>query len=80
MPRKKVSTTVYIEADQAARLKLLGDATRVPVAAYIREGINLVLEKYKQHLPDPPSDQDLTPAEVGTVAHDRTLSREDDRP
>ena len=80
MPRKKVSTTVYIEADQAARLKLLGDATRVPVAAYIREGINLVLEKYKQHLPDPPHSAQELPAEVGTVAHDRTLSREDDRP
>ena len=44
MPRKKISTTVYITPEQAERLKLLHDRTRVPVAEYIRQGIDLVLE------------------------------------
>lgn len=51
MARKKVSTTVYIEPEQAERLKLLHERTKVPVAVYIREGIELVLSKYDHLLP-----------------------------
>ena len=51
MPRKKISTTVYITPEQSERLKLLHDRTRVPVAEYIRQGIDLVLEKYRGALP-----------------------------
>ena len=51
MPRKKISTTVYITPEQSERLKLLHDRTRVPVAEYIRQGIDLVLEKYRPALP-----------------------------
>ncbi len=51
MARKKVSTTVYIEPEQADRLKVLHDRTKVPVAVYIREGIELVLAKYEHLLP-----------------------------
>ena len=51
MSRKKLSTTVYITPEQDARLKQLHDKTKVPVAEYIRQGIDLVLEKYKEHLP-----------------------------
>ena len=32
-------------------LKLLHQKTKVPVAEYIRQGIDLVLEKYKDALP-----------------------------
>jgi hypothetical protein len=49
--RKKISTTVYITPEQIEQLKLLHDKTKVPVAEYIRQGIDMVLEKYKQHLP-----------------------------
>ena len=42
---KKVSTTVYITPDQDRALKLLCGRTHVPVAVYIREGIDLVLKK-----------------------------------
>jgi hypothetical protein len=49
--RKKISTTVYITPEQDARLKQLHDKTKVPVAEYIRQGIDLVLEKYREHLP-----------------------------
>jgi hypothetical protein len=51
MARKKISTTVYITPEQAERLKLLHDRTRVPVAEFIRQGIDLVLEKYRGALP-----------------------------
>ena len=47
MPRKKISTTVYITPEQDARLKALHQRTKVPVAEYIRQGIDLVLEKYR---------------------------------
>ena len=49
--RKKVSTTVYITPEQDARLKALHARTRVPVAEYIRQGIDLVLDKYRDQLP-----------------------------
>lgn len=51
MPRKKISTTVYITPEQNERLKLLHDRTKVPVAEYIRQGIDLVLDKYRGDLP-----------------------------
>ncbi|MDP3276521.1 MAG: ribbon-helix-helix domain-containing protein [Deltaproteobacteria bacterium] len=51
MARKKVSTTVYIEPEQAEKLRLLHERTKVPVAVYIREGIELVLGRYEHLLP-----------------------------
>jgi predicted DNA-binding protein len=51
MARKKISTTVYITPEQSERLKQLHDRTRVPVAEYIRQGIDLVLDKYRGTLP-----------------------------
>ena len=51
MARKKISTTVYITPEQNDQLKLLHDRTKVPVAVYIREGIDLVLERHKDELP-----------------------------
>jgi predicted DNA-binding protein len=51
MARNKISTTVYITAEQNERLKQLSQKTRIPVASFIREGIDLVLERHKKHLP-----------------------------
>jgi len=51
MARNKISTTVYITAEQNERLKLLSQKTRIPVASFIREGIDLVLERHKKNLP-----------------------------
>ncbi|MBK9517457.1 MAG: ribbon-helix-helix domain-containing protein [Anaeromyxobacter sp.] len=59
MARKKISTTVYITPEQGERLKLLHDRTRVPVAEYIRQGIDLVLEKYRGALPGQLTLEDL---------------------
>ncbi len=49
--RKKISTTVYITVEQSEQLKLLHKKTKVPVAEYIREGIDLVLERHREKLP-----------------------------
>jgi hypothetical protein len=51
MERKKISTTVYITHEQNDLLKQLNQKTKVPIAEYIREGINLVLEKHRHLLP-----------------------------
>jgi len=51
MARKKISTTIYITPEQSERLKTLNERTKVPVAEYIRQGIDLVLDKYKGALP-----------------------------
>jgi hypothetical protein len=51
MPRRKVSTTIYLTPEQAERLRLLHERTMVPVAVYIREGIDLLLKKYEPVLP-----------------------------
>jgi len=51
MARKKISTTIYITPEQNERLKQLHDKTKVPVAEYIRQGIDLILDKYRDQLP-----------------------------
>ncbi|WP_428264264.1 ribbon-helix-helix domain-containing protein [Haliangium sp.] len=51
MSRRKVSTTVYITPEQDQLLKQLHQRTKVPVAEYIRQGIDLVLDKYQEALP-----------------------------
>ncbi len=51
MARKKVSTTIYITPDQNDRLKLLHERTKVPVAVFIREGIDMVHDKHADQLP-----------------------------
>ena len=48
---KKISTTVYLTAEQLEKLKLLNQETKVPIAEFIREGVELVLEKYKDQIP-----------------------------
>ena len=49
--RKKISTTIYITPEQNEQLKVLHERTKVPVAVYIREGIDLVLEHHAADLP-----------------------------
>lgn len=51
MARKKISTTIYITPEQNDQLKLLHERTKVPIAVYIREGIDLVLDKHSAELP-----------------------------
>ena len=51
MSRKKISTTIYVTPEQSERLRLLHERTKVPVAVYLREGIDLVLRQYGHLLP-----------------------------
>ncbi len=51
MSNKKVSTTVYITQAQSKQLKELHARTKVPVAEYIRQGIDKVLEENADKLP-----------------------------
>ncbi|MEQ1875573.1 MAG: ribbon-helix-helix domain-containing protein [Bdellovibrionia bacterium] len=48
---KKITTTIYITEDQQRLLKELNKRSKVPVAEYIREGIDLVLKKHEDLLP-----------------------------
>lgn len=45
MGRRMHATTVYLEADQVDLLRLLSERTKVPVAEYVRQGIDLALER-----------------------------------
>ena len=49
--RRKVTTTIYITPEQNAQLKALHDRTKVPIAEFIRQGIDLILEKNQAVLP-----------------------------
>lgn len=48
---KKISTTVYLTKEQLLALKELSHRTRVPIAEYIRLGINKILKENKNILP-----------------------------
>jgi hypothetical protein len=66
MSRKKISTTIYVTPEQSERLRLLHERTKVPVAVYIREGIDLVLRQYGHLLPGQLA---LTPADGEGLAN-----------
>jgi hypothetical protein len=44
---KKQMISVYVTPEQRERLRKLHEATRVPMAVLIREGLDLLLDKYK---------------------------------
>lgn len=55
---KKIATTVYITQKQQDQLRELNQKSKVPVAEYIRQGIDLIIEQQrdrytenKSHLP-----------------------------
>jgi hypothetical protein len=43
--RRKVMFTIYVEPDQHAALAALTEQTRVPMAVYVRDGIDGILQK-----------------------------------
>ena len=59
---RKVVTTVYITEEQQDLLKRLNERSKVPIAEYIRQGIDLVLEKHAHLLP---GQLNLTPLPEG---------------
>lgn len=48
---KKLATTVYITEQQQNLLKELNLRSKVPIAEYIRQGIDMVLDRYRDQLP-----------------------------
>jgi hypothetical protein len=48
---KKIATTVYITEEQQNLLRELNLRSRVPVAEFIRQGIDLILDHYLEMLP-----------------------------
>src|SRR6185437_12357082 len=66
MSRKKVSTTIYITPEQADRLKVLHERTKVPISVYIRERIDMVLKHYEHVLPGQMS-LDASQSVVGSI-------------
>jgi len=45
---KKTQIAMYLEPEQFEALKKLHDKTRVPMQVYLREGLDMVLQKYKK--------------------------------
>ena len=79
MSRKKVSTTVYLTEDQVAALKTLHHRTRVPIAEYIRMGIDMILERHAEKLPGQISlFEPSTPGTFGRKTEARSVA--DDEP
>lgn len=50
MSESKTQITTYILVSQKEKLKNLSTRTRVPISEYLREGIDLVLDKYREEL------------------------------
>jgi hypothetical protein len=44
---KRVFTGVYFDRAQHDALRALSDRTRVPLAAYLREAVDMLLDKYR---------------------------------
>jgi len=50
LSESKTQITTYILVSQKEKLKNLSDKTRVPISEYLREGIDLVRDKYREEL------------------------------
>ncbi|OGP75166.1 MAG: hypothetical protein A2V86_06260 [Deltaproteobacteria bacterium RBG_16_49_23] len=50
MSHTKVARTIYINSDQVEALKRLSDKTKVPQAVYVREALDMLLDKYSEQL------------------------------
>ena len=50
LSESKTQITTYILVSQKEKLKALSNKTRVPISEYLREGIDLVLDKYREEL------------------------------
>lgn len=50
MANKKVARTIYIKDEQMEALKRLSEKTKVPQSVYVREALDMLLEKYSEQL------------------------------
>ena len=49
--KRKITTTIYLTEEQQILLKELSQRSKVPVAEYIRQGVDLILKKHARRLP-----------------------------
>ncbi len=78
MARKKISTTVYLTEDQVVALRELHERTKVPIAEFIRMGIDMILEKHSETLPGQVSLFDGVPSDMGRRQRRQALSTEEE--
>ena len=50
MAQKKVARTIYLKDEQLEALKRLSEKTKVPQSVYVREALDMLLEKYSEKL------------------------------
>jgi hypothetical protein len=50
LTQKKVARTIYIKDEQLEALKRLSEKTKVPQSVYVREALDMLLEKYSEQL------------------------------
>ena len=50
MGQTKIARTIYINNDQVDALKRLSEKTKVPQSVYVREALDMLLEKYSEQL------------------------------
>lgn len=50
LSQTKVARTIYINSGQVEALKKLSDKTKVPQAVYVREALDMLLDKYSEQL------------------------------
>jgi predicted DNA-binding protein len=48
--QKKIARTIYIKDEQIEALKRLSEKTKVPQSVYVREALDMLLEKYSEQL------------------------------
>lgn len=46
----KVLRSIYLDIAQVERIKKLSEVTKVPQAVYVREGLDLLLQKYEEKI------------------------------
>lgn len=50
MSQTKTARTIYINNEQIEALKRLSERTKVPQSVYVREALDMLLEKYSEQL------------------------------
>lgn len=50
MAQTKIARTIYIKGEQLEALKRLSEKTKVPQSVYVREALDMLLEKYSEQL------------------------------
>jgi len=50
LAQAKVARTIYMKEEQLDALKRLSEKTKVPQSVYVREALDMLLEKYSEQL------------------------------